>query len=139
MRRNIIAICAHLFLLCHVYCFFFTLHCYLLTHSSLLFSISSLLCHFLSSSLAPHSSLLTPLFSMCRIEEKVADAIEKENEVNWNLLEPTSVTSLNDAAYGMFLCSSSREPSVRIFFVLLSFGHCSSFTFFYSIFFFYSY
>jgi hypothetical protein len=80
--------------------------------------------------LSPISSLLTSISSLYRIEEKVADATEKENDSNWNLLEPTSVTSLNDAAYGMFFCSSSREPSVRTFFVLLIFVHFSTFSLF---------
>jgi hypothetical protein len=120
MLLKVIAISAHSFLLCNFNCFFFTLHCKLLPHSSPLFSISSLLCHFFS----PLLLLPTPLFLICRIEAKVADTTEKENDVNWNLLEPTSVTSLNDAAYGMFFCSSSTEPSVEysLFNVLRS--HC---------------
>ena len=60
---------------------------------------------------------------MRRINEK-SGANDKENvnvnDMNLNLnsngVEPTSVTTFNDAAYGMFFCSSTRASTVRTFF-----------------------
>ena len=48
-------------------------------------------------------------------KDLIGGFIEKDNELILNSVEPTSVATFNDAAYGMFFCSSSRASSVSIF------------------------
>lgn len=60
------------------------------------------------------SLMVTSIFIICR-KDSIGGFIEKDNHVIMNSVEPTSVATFNDAAYGMFVYSSSRASSVSTY------------------------